>query len=122
MKPEGKKLFAYLFLNSAILITLYFLIPSLLSFSYMPQIYLLLGAVLALYYVIYNRGFVAKNATPDELPNHMTPVQKQAFIEEGQRRFKKSKWVLTILIPIILTFFIDIIYLFLYPYLEDLFV
>ena len=121
MKPEGKKLLAYLLLNAAILITLYFLIPTLIPFYYMPHIYLLLGAFLALYYVIYNRGFVAKNASPDELPAHLSPVQKQAFIEEGQRRFKKSKWVLTLLIPIILTFFADAIVLYLFPYFEELF-
>ena len=120
MKPEGKKLLAYLLLNSVILITLYFLIPTLFPFYYMPHIYLLLGATLALYYVIYNRGFVAKNASPEELPSHMTPIQKQAYIEEGKRRFKQSKWVLTLLIPIILTFFADVIYLYLYPYLEEL--
>ena len=121
MKTQGKKLLAYLLLNSVVMITLYFLIPTVLPFYYMPHIYLLLGAVLALYYVIYNRGFVAKNASPDELPAHMTPVQKQAFIEEGQRRFQKSKWVLTLLIPIILTFFADIVYLYLFPYFEELF-
>ena len=121
MKPEGKKLLAYLLLNSVILITLYFLVPSLIPFYYMPHIYLLAGALLALYYVIYNRGFVAKNASPDELPAHMTPIQKQAFIEDGQRRFKKSKWVLTLLLPIILTFFADVVYLYLFPYLEELF-
>ncbi len=122
MKPEGKKLLAYLLLNSLIMMTLYFAIPSLFqSFYYMPHIYLLLGAFLALYYVIYNRGFVAKNASPDELPAHLSPVQKQAFIEEGHRRFKKSKWVLTLLIPIILTFFADAIVLYLFPYFEELF-
>ena len=121
MKPEGKKLLVHLLLNSVILITLYFLIPTLVPFYYMPHLYLLAGAFLGLYYVIYNRGFVAKNASPDELPSHMSPVQKQAFIEDGQRRFKKSKWVLTLLIPIILTFLADCIYLYLFPYFEGLF-
>ena len=121
MKPEGKKLLVRLLLNSVILITLYFLIPSLFPFYYMPHIYLLAGAFLGLYYVIYNRGFVAKNASPDELPAHLSPVQKQAFIEDGQRRFKNSKWVLTLLIPIILTFFADVVYLYLFPYFEEFF-
>ena len=121
MKPEGKKLLIHLLLNSVILITLYFLIPTLVPFYYMPHIYLILGAFLALYYVIYNRGFVAKNASPDELPSHMSPVQKQAFIEDGRRRFQQSKWVLTWLIPIILTFLADCIYLYLFPYFEGLF-
>ena len=122
MKPEGKKLLVHLLLNSVILITLYFLIPTLVPFYYMPHIYLILGAFLALYYVIYNRGFVAKNASPDELPAHMSPIQKQAFIEDGRRRFQQSKWVLTWLIPIILTFLADCIYLYLFPYFEGMFI
>ena len=121
MKSDAKKLLIHLLLNSAILITLYFLVPSLFEFYYMPHIYLLAGAVLALYYVIYNRGFVAKNATPDMLPDSMSPVQKHAYLEEGKRRLKQSKWVLTLLIPIILTFFADVIYLYIFPYFEEMF-
>lgn len=121
MKPEGKKLLFHLLINSAVLITLYFLIPSLVNFSYMPHIYLIVGAGLALYYVIYNRGFVGKNATPDMLPNSMTPVQKQAYIEESKKRFRDSRWVLTVIVPIILTFFADMLYLFIFPYIEEMF-
>ena len=51
----------------------------------------------------------------------MTLVQKQAYIEEGKRRFQTSKWVLTVLVPIILTFFADAITLYLFPYFKELF-
>ena len=94
---------------------LYFWLPTQLHFAYMPHIYLAVGAVLALYYVIYNRGFTGKNVTPDMLPDSMSPVEKQRFLDESRARMEKSKWVLTVLIPIVLVFFADMIYLFIFP-------
>ena len=119
MKPDGKKLMLYLLTNTVLLAGLYYLIPYLTKgkFEYMPHIYIVLGAVLALYYVIYNRGFVGKNTTPDMLPGNMSSVEKQRFLDESRERQKKSRWVLTLLIPIIVTFFIDVIYLFLFEVL-----
>ena len=121
MKPESKKLMLYLLINTVILAVLYYLIPSLVEFAYMPHLYLIAGVVLALYYVIYNRGFVGKNATADMLPPTLSPVEKQRFLEDCRERSQKSKWALTLLFPIIFTFLIDMLYLFVFPYIEDWF-
>lgn len=121
MKPESKKLMLYLLANTVLMMALYFAIPALTHFSYMPLIYLLAGAGLGIYYVIYNRGFAGKGATPDQLPDTMTLVEKQKFIDDSRERMKKSRWVLTVLLPIILTFLADMIYLFVFPYFESLF-
>ena len=118
---EKQQLMRHLLLNSAILITLYFVISEMLKFPYIMFIYLAAGAALGLYYVIYNRGFVGKNATPDMLPNTMTLAEKQAFLQDAKDRLHRSRWVLTILIPIILTFFIEVILLFLLPQLKEIF-
>ena len=112
MKPENKKLAICLLINTAVLIALYYAIPAWTHFMYLPHIYLVAGTGLGLYYVIYNRGFVGKNATPDSLPNTMSPVQKQQYIEESRERMQKSKWALTILLPIIVTILIDMLYVF----------
>lgn len=119
---ETKQLLIYLLINSVILIVLYYWIPSMVDFGYMPAIYLVAGVGLTLYYVIYNRGFVAKNATPEMLPGHMSPIEKQKLIEDAKLREHKSRWVLTLLVPIILTFLADMVYLFIFPYFEELFV
>lgn len=121
MKPEAKKLMLHLLANSVILIALYYIIPALLEFPFMPHIYIIAGVVLALYYVIYNRGFVGRNATPDMLPNSMSPIEKQRFLEDSRERMKKSRWALTLIIPILLTFLADMIYLFIFPYFEGIF-
>ena len=121
VSPETSKLLVYLLLNSAILICLYFFISEKLQFPYISYIYLAVGAVLGLYYVIYNRGFVAKNATVDMLPDTMTTLEKQKFLDDGKERLHKSRWMLTVLVPIILTFMADIIYLFLIPMITEIF-
>ena len=118
---EKQQLMRHLLLNSAILITLYFVISEMLKFPSIMFIYLAAGAALGLYYVIYNRGFVGKNATPDMLPNTMTLAEKQAFLQDAKDRLHRSRWVLTILIPIILTFFVEVILLFLLPQLKEIF-
>ena len=117
---EKKKLMFYLLANSAILITLYFFLSEALQFLYIAPIYLAVGAGLGIYYVIYNRGFVAKNATPDMLPDTMTLAEKQAFLQDAKERLHRSRWVLTILIPIVLTLMADMIYLYLLPQIKEM--
>ena len=115
MKPEAKKWMLCLLANSAILLTLYFWIPAQFQFAYMPIIYLVAGAVLLLGYVIYNRGMIGKNLTPEQLPDSMTLAEKQAMIDDLHERAHRSRCVLTVIFPIALTFAVDMIYLFLIP-------
>lgn len=70
----------------------------------------LLGFALA--YVIYNHGFYKKNITPEMLPSSMSDEEKQAFIDDGKRRIEKSKWMITIIFPLVVTFMIDMVILF----------
>ena len=72
---------------------------------------LLLGTVLA--YLIYNRFLYRKGITPEQLPDQWSAEQKVAFIEDGERRLRRSKWMLTIIFPLLVTFLIDAIDLFL---------
>lgn len=117
MKPQAKTLMLRLLANTVILMVIYFWLPAQFEFAYMPMIYLGIGAVLLLYYVIYNQGFAARNATLDMLPNTMTLEEKQAYLARSRERMEKSKWVLTVLIPILLVFAVDMIYLFIIPML-----
>ncbi len=122
MKPETKKLMLCLLANTVLLIAFYYAVPALTKFPYMPMIYLLAGAGLGIYYVVYNRGFAGKGVTPDQLPDTMTPAEKQKFIDDSRERMQKSRWVLTVLIPILVTYMIDMFYLFVIPYFKSLFV
>lgn len=71
---------------------------------------LLLGFGLA--YLIYNRFFYRSGVTPEQLPSEWTEEKKTAFLEDAHRRVEKSKWMLTIIFPLVFTFFMDAVDLF----------
>jgi hypothetical protein len=118
MKSEKTQLLLLMIVNSILLVGAYFFVA-----PYFPIycIYLAVGAVMGLVFVIYNRGFVGKNITPDQLPESMSPVEKQRFMDESRERLHRSRWMLTIIFPIILAFALDMMYLFLLPMLEQMF-
>lgn len=119
---ETKRLAGFLLINTVLCIVLYFWVTTTFEFPYMPAIYLLVGVGVGLYYLIYNRGFALKNATPDMLPSHLSPVEKQRMLEDAKQRAHNSRWALTIIVPIVLTILADMIYLFIFPYFEGIFV
>jgi hypothetical protein len=80
-------------------------------------IYMGIAAVLVLIYTVYNRGFVYKGVTPDMLPDTMAEEEKRMVLTEAAARMKKTRWMLTLIIPFLLAFMLDALYLFL---LEDL--
>ena len=73
---------------------------------------LLLGFVLA--YLIYNRFLYRRGLTPEDLPDTMSPAEKQAFLDDGEARLKKSKWMMLIIFPLVFTFLVDAIDLFVF--------
>ena len=77
---------------------------------------LLLGFVLA--YLIYNRFLYRKNVTIEQLPDDWTLEQKQAFLADGEERLAKSKWMMTIIFPLVLTFFLDALDLFIFDFFK----
>ena len=121
ISSEKKQLMIFLLTNTVILMVLYFWLPSQWQFEYLPAIYLVAGVTVGLIYVIYNRGFALRNATPEMLPSHLSAIQKQALLDDAKARERKSRWMLTLLIPIIFTFLADMVYLFIFPYFERLF-
>ena len=84
-------------------------------------VYLAVGTVLTLIFVFYNRGFVGKNLKPEQLPDTMTKEEKQAFIDDCAARLHRSRWMITLIFPIVLAFALDMMYLFLLPMLEGMF-
>ncbi|MBQ2733181.1 MAG: hypothetical protein IJF74_03405 [Clostridia bacterium] len=72
-------------------------------------------------YIIYNKGFTMVNRTPDSFPEDWSYEKMCAVTEEGERRKKKSKWMLLIIIPLLFTFMFDMIDLFIIDRYKDLF-
>ena len=127
MKQTNKKLsrksgaLGLLFLfNSVLFPVLYFTLAN-KGFDAILIVYTALAAVIAIAYMIYNKGFSGKNVTPEMLPDTMSPEEKTAFIEDSKRRDSGSRWVLTILFPLILSLALDVMYLFLLPMIKEMF-
>ena len=57
--------------NLILFFSLYYLLPK-VGFYYLPFIYIIGGGILAMWYVIYNRGFRTRNKTPDMLPEELS--------------------------------------------------
>ena len=66
---------------------------------------LLFGFVLG--YLIYNRFLYRKSLTPEDLPDSMSAEEKQAFLDDGNERLKKSKWMMLIIFPLALVLLMD---------------
>ena len=66
---------------------------------------LLIGFLLG--YLIYNRFLYRKNINFEDLPDTMSAEEKHAFIEDGKARLHKSKWVMLIVLPLVITFLVD---------------
>ena len=72
-------------------------------------------------YLIYNRGFNRKGITVDMLPDSWSQEQKEEYVADGKRRMERSKWMLSVLIPLLVTIAADAIYLFTWPMIQNLF-
>lgn len=118
---NSKKKHALLLLgNTAVLLPLYFVLAY-LGVWFITPIYIGLATILGLLFILYNQGFAAKNATPEQLPASMTMDEKLAFIENGKKKLARSRWMLTLILPLILAVLADMIYLYLIPYFTELF-
>ena len=71
---------------------------------------LLVGFLLA--YLIYNRFLYRKSLTVDDLPDTMSYDEKRDFIEDGKVRLERSKWMMLIILPLVVTFLIDAVDIF----------
>lgn len=84
--------------------------------------YFLVFAVLLVTYIAYNRGFVNKDVTAEMLPADWSEEKKQTFLQNEKLRVQKSRWMLTVIIPFIIVFMCEALYLFVWDsYLADFF-
>jgi len=124
ISPEAKKHAAVLVANSLILTVIYFgtmgLQEPLLSLIVTAG-YWLAFAGFTIAYVIYNRGFSRKNITPDMLPDSWDDNKKTEYIESGKKRLQASRWMLSVIIPIMIPIALDAISLFTWPIIQNLF-
>ena len=118
MKPENKWLALLLLGNSILFSVAYFALATVFPI-YIP--YLVIGAVMTLAFVIYNRGFSRKSITPEMLPDSWSAEKKTEFIEDGKYRLMKSKPLLILVIAFFFTFAAEAVELIVIPFFADFF-
>lgn len=85
-------------------------------------VYCVSFAAVLLIYLIYNRAFVNKDVTEDMLPMDWSLEKRKAFVEDTRRRAEKSRWMLMLIIPFVVVFMAEALYLFVWDgYLAKLF-
>ena len=73
-------------------------------------------------YLLYNRAFVNKDVTVDMLPDEWSEEKKQAFVDGNRIRAEKSRWMMMVIIPFVVVFMCEALYLFVWDsYLADFF-
>ena len=109
----NKKHHVILIVNCVVFIGLYRLFMN-AAFEFTVQkvvvlTYMIGASVLILAYVIYNRGFSGRGVTAEMLPDTMTEKEKDDYIADTAEREKKSKWMMTFIVPLLLALLIDLL-------------
>lgn len=108
---EVKRMALLLFINSVVAIAVYFgCIMG--GFSWIMFVYAGLAAVLLIGYVIYNQGFVLRGVTPEMLDDQLPLEEREAMIARAAARYDASRWIMTLIIPLVLSVLVDALYIF----------
>lgn len=117
--PKAKRHFLLLVLNTVLFFGVYRVLIHLATgaetafWSFLVMLLyaaLLVGFFIA--YMVYNRFLSRKGLTPQDLDPSWSEEQKREFLADGEARLERSKWMMTIILPLILTFLFDVIDLF----------
>ncbi len=106
---------------TAIIFCLYRFLIGYYFFEITLGIYMGVAAALVLAYVIYNRGFSRRGVTEDMLPDDWDEDKKKEFIEDGERRLKRSRPILFLIFAFFFTFVMDILELYALPIIQEIF-
>ena len=136
LSREARQRFYLLIGNSVILLFLYFfaiksdiaIIPA----GIISKAPVMLGEIVCIAYwvafagfliayIVYNRAFTRKGITEDMLPMDWSLKKKREYIDSGKERLEKSKWMMSVIIPLVVTIGVDAIYLFTWPLVQSLF-
>ena len=122
-KPIDKKGFLRLGILVVLTALIFFLYRYLMAQPYFGvalTVYLIVATGALLGYVIYNRGFSRRGLTKDMLPDVWSEEKKEAFLEDGQRRLRRSRPLLIVVAALFFVLLFDAAELFVFPFLKSL--
>ncbi len=101
-----------LVLSTAFALGLYFY---LIRFSFWQVVvvsYVAIASVLIIAYFIVNRAFTGSGVTYEMLPDTMTHKEKEEYLEDVAARERRSRPMLMVIFPIVITLMVDLFRLF----------
>ncbi len=126
LSPKTRQLAISLAINSILLLCVYYgamslnipLLSIIVTWGYM----LIFGGFLVAY-IAYNRAFTRKEMTAEMLPDDWSHEKKLEYINDGKIRMEKSRWMLSVIIPFLVVFMAEALYLFVWTgWLENMFI
>ena len=121
-RPVPWGLFAAVLGNTVLFFGIYTYFVMRRGYNWIFWLYLALLLATSLGYVIYNRAFAYANVTYDMLPSDWSEEKKQEFVKANHDRAEKSRWMVTLIIPFVVVFMCEALYLFVWDaYLVNLF-
>ncbi len=101
-----------LVISTAFALGLYFY---LIRFSFWQVVmiaYIVTAAVLIVAYFIINRAFTGSGVTYEMLPDTMTHKEKEEYLDDVAERERRSRPLLMIIFPVVITLMVDLFRLF----------
>ena len=128
LSPEKKKLIVSIVICSILTTVIYFGINYGITNPYFFPLQMIVSvgfwvsfAVFLAIFLIYNRAFTRRNLTVDMLPREWTREQKESYIADGKSRLNKSKWMISVIIPLLVPIALEALYIFTLPLIEGIF-
>ena len=90
-------------------------------YEYALIAYMVILAGFLFAFLLYNRGMSRKGVSPDMLPDSWSMEQKEAFIQDGKERLRRSKWMLIVILAFTFTLAADFIELYFLPMIQGWF-
>ena len=111
VSKKAQKTALLVLLNTVLAFVLYYGCVA-LRFNAIFFIYIGFAAVLLIAYVVYNQGFALRGATPEMLDEALSLEERQAMIARAKERDASSRWMMTIILPLIVTVLVDAMYVY----------
>ena len=109
---EAKRTALLLLGNSILALAIYFGCIA-ARLPWIMFVYAGLAAALLIGYVIYNQGFVLRGVTPEMLDDQLPLEERETMIARAAARYAASRWIMTLIIPLVLAVLVDALYIYL---------
>ena len=101
-----------LVLTTIVSMGIYFLLTSTSLWKVAVLAYIVIASVLIIAYFIINRAFTGSGVTYEMLPDTMTHKEKEEYLADVADRERRSRPMLMVIFPIIVTLLVDLFRLF----------